>query len=209
MLLLQVRSPALTSASLPMAKITGLSPVEVISLIWTGYLKICSCTQISIKLLIPPPREPVGLSVFSDDETDLIRELQTMCSSKSEPDISKVQSHVISSPPFICLVAVNFNSTLLFRWSVCMQMSNSVQPEGLSVSFISDPDSRLTEYEVLTKRDKWALICCPLAVTVSIAFSFSWFLQVINLLILNMTDRPPARSCFVLFFFKAKSSYLF
>ncbi|KAK5866871.1 hypothetical protein PBY51_011410 [Eleginops maclovinus] len=35
-------------------------------------------------------REPTGLSVFSDDETDLIRELQTMCSSKSEPDISKI-----------------------------------------------------------------------------------------------------------------------
>nr|XP_046249430.1 cortactin-binding protein 2 isoform X3 [Scatophagus argus]XP_046249431.1 cortactin-binding protein 2 isoform X3 [Scatophagus argus] len=35
-------------------------------------------------------REPVGLSLFSDDETDLIRELQTMCSSKSEPDISKI-----------------------------------------------------------------------------------------------------------------------
>ncbi|XP_037624034.1 cortactin-binding protein 2 isoform X1 [Sebastes umbrosus] len=35
-------------------------------------------------------REPVGLPVFSDDETDLIRELQTMCSSKSEPDISKI-----------------------------------------------------------------------------------------------------------------------
>lgn len=35
-------------------------------------------------------REPLGLSVFSDEETDLIRELQTMCSSKSEPDISKV-----------------------------------------------------------------------------------------------------------------------
>uniref|UniRef100_A0A8C1YCE5 Cortactin-binding protein 2 n=1 Tax=Cyprinus carpio TaxID=7962 RepID=A0A8C1YCE5_CYPCA len=32
----------------------------------------------------------VGLSLCSDDETDLIRELQTMCSSKSEPDISKV-----------------------------------------------------------------------------------------------------------------------
>jgi len=32
----------------------------------------------------------VGLSLYSDDETDLIRELQTMCSSKSEPDISKV-----------------------------------------------------------------------------------------------------------------------
>ncbi|XP_047452236.1 cortactin-binding protein 2 [Mugil cephalus] len=35
-------------------------------------------------------REPTGLSVFSDDETDLIRELQTMCSSKSEPDISRI-----------------------------------------------------------------------------------------------------------------------
>ncbi|KAM3870407.1 cortactin-binding protein 2 [Diretmus argenteus] len=35
-------------------------------------------------------REPVDLSVFSDDETDLIRELQTMCSSKSEPDISQI-----------------------------------------------------------------------------------------------------------------------
>uniref|UniRef100_A0A8C2WYJ6 CortBP2/NAV1-like AAA+ ATPase lid domain-containing protein n=2 Tax=Cyclopterus lumpus TaxID=8103 RepID=A0A8C2WYJ6_CYCLU len=38
-------------------------------------------------------REPEGLeglSVFSDDETDLIRELQTLCSSKSEPDISKI-----------------------------------------------------------------------------------------------------------------------
>ncbi|KTG41077.1 hypothetical protein cypCar_00023205 [Cyprinus carpio] len=32
----------------------------------------------------------VGLSLCSDDETDLIRELQTMCSSKSEPDISKI-----------------------------------------------------------------------------------------------------------------------
>lgn len=44
-----------------------------------------------------PPREPIGLSVFSDDETDLIRELQTLCSSKSEPDITKVQSHVSQS----------------------------------------------------------------------------------------------------------------
>ncbi|ROL43258.1 Cortactin-binding protein 2 [Anabarilius grahami] len=32
----------------------------------------------------------VGLSFCSDDETDLIRELQTMCFSKSEPDISKI-----------------------------------------------------------------------------------------------------------------------
>ncbi|XP_055011801.1 cortactin-binding protein 2 [Boleophthalmus pectinirostris] len=35
-------------------------------------------------------REGMGLCVFSDEETDLIRELQTMCSSKSEPDISKI-----------------------------------------------------------------------------------------------------------------------
>lgn len=35
-------------------------------------------------------REPEGLSVFSDDETDLIRELKTLCSSRSEPDISQV-----------------------------------------------------------------------------------------------------------------------
>ncbi|XP_055795520.1 cortactin-binding protein 2 isoform X2 [Salvelinus fontinalis] len=34
--------------------------------------------------------DPVSLSLCSDDETDLIRELQTMCSSKSEPDISKI-----------------------------------------------------------------------------------------------------------------------
>ncbi|XP_059420998.1 cortactin-binding protein 2 isoform X2 [Carassius carassius] len=32
----------------------------------------------------------VGLSLCSDEETDLIRELQTMCSSKSEPDISRI-----------------------------------------------------------------------------------------------------------------------
>uniref|UniRef100_A0A671NS46 Cortactin-binding protein 2 n=1 Tax=Sinocyclocheilus anshuiensis TaxID=1608454 RepID=A0A671NS46_9TELE len=41
----------------------------------------------------------VGLSLCSDDETDLIRELQTMCSSKSEPDISKVidnNTHIYS-----------------------------------------------------------------------------------------------------------------
>ncbi|XP_035011853.1 cortactin-binding protein 2 [Hippoglossus stenolepis] len=46
-------------------------------------------------------REPVGLPVFSDDETDLIRELQTMCSSKSEPDISKAKDDLIlfSSSP--------------------------------------------------------------------------------------------------------------
>ncbi|MEQ2215547.1 hypothetical protein XENOCAPTIV_002480 [Xenoophorus captivus] len=35
-------------------------------------------------------RQTAGLPVFFDDETDLIRELQTMCSSRSEPDISQV-----------------------------------------------------------------------------------------------------------------------
>lgn len=34
--------------------------------------------------------DPVSLSLCCEDETDLIRELQTMCSSKSEPDISKI-----------------------------------------------------------------------------------------------------------------------
>ncbi|KAG7454345.1 hypothetical protein MATL_G00258680 [Megalops atlanticus] len=35
-------------------------------------------------------REPVRFSLCSDDETDLMQELQTMCSSRSEPDISKI-----------------------------------------------------------------------------------------------------------------------
>ncbi|XP_026220437.1 LOW QUALITY PROTEIN: cortactin-binding protein 2 [Anabas testudineus] len=45
-------------------------------------------------------REPVGLSIFSDDETDLIRELQTMCSSRSEPDISKISQAKDDLIPF-------------------------------------------------------------------------------------------------------------
>lgn len=75
-------------------------------------------------------REPVGLSVFSDDETDLIRELQTMCSSKSEPDISKVQSPVtIGSPWFIRLVSVHIHATttMLYKWSIYVQMLSSLQ----------------------------------------------------------------------------------
>uniref|UniRef100_A0A8C1YB82 Cortactin-binding protein 2 n=1 Tax=Cyprinus carpio TaxID=7962 RepID=A0A8C1YB82_CYPCA len=40
----------------------------------------------------------VGLSLCSDDETDLIRELQTMCSSKSEPDISKRSDGKVTQP---------------------------------------------------------------------------------------------------------------
>nr|AAR16331.1 cortactin-binding protein 2 [Tetraodon nigroviridis] len=49
-----------------------------------------SSTDVSFTANGKDQREPIGLSVFSDDETDLIRELQTICSSKSEPDISKI-----------------------------------------------------------------------------------------------------------------------
>ncbi|KAM8892731.1 cortactin-binding protein 2 isoform 2-T2 [Spinachia spinachia] len=44
-------------------------------------------------------REPAGLSVFSDDDTDLIRELKTLCSSRSEPDISQISRANDESPP--------------------------------------------------------------------------------------------------------------
>ncbi|XP_077453650.1 cortactin-binding protein 2 [Stigmatopora argus] len=37
-------------------------------------------------------REASNLSLFSDDETDLIQELQSLCSSKSEPDIRQMLS---------------------------------------------------------------------------------------------------------------------
>lgn len=50
----------------------------------------CDTHLVSLSRSLSCCREPAGLSVFSDEETDLIRELQTMCSSKSEPDISKV-----------------------------------------------------------------------------------------------------------------------
>lgn len=49
-----------------------------------------SLSSTDVSFIPKVQREPTGLSVFSDDETDLIRELQTMCSSKSEPDISKI-----------------------------------------------------------------------------------------------------------------------
>lgn len=37
------------------------------------------------------------LSVGSDDEIDLVQELQSMCSSKSEPDISKVNTRLLNN----------------------------------------------------------------------------------------------------------------
>ncbi|KAJ8002742.1 hypothetical protein DPEC_G00162100 [Dallia pectoralis] len=49
--------------------------------------------------------DPVSLSLCSDDETDLIRELQTMCSSRSEPDISQIaqsnENFVFSGSPSV------------------------------------------------------------------------------------------------------------
>ncbi len=55
----------------------------------------------------------VGLSLCSDDETDLIRELQTMCSSKSEPDISKVID--INAHIYYCSKA--------WGWGICFKNS--------------------------------------------------------------------------------------
>ncbi|KAM9854831.1 cortactin-binding protein 2 [Aulostomus maculatus] len=55
-----------------------------------GSFREGSLSSTDVSLIANGHREPVGLSLFSDDETDLIRELQTMCSSKSEPDISKI-----------------------------------------------------------------------------------------------------------------------
>ncbi|KAG5273818.1 hypothetical protein AALO_G00155880 [Alosa alosa] len=53
-----------------------------------------STSEVHLMSHINSPRisdgDPAGLSLCSDDETDLLRELQTMCSSKSEPDISKI-----------------------------------------------------------------------------------------------------------------------
>lgn len=37
------------------------------------------------------------LSLGSDDEVDLVQELQSMCSSKSEPDISKVNTRFLNN----------------------------------------------------------------------------------------------------------------
>uniref|UniRef100_A0A3B5L3N8 Cortactin-binding protein 2 n=1 Tax=Xiphophorus couchianus TaxID=32473 RepID=A0A3B5L3N8_9TELE len=49
-----------------------------------------------------PTLTSTGLPVFFDDETDLIRELQTMCSSRSEPDISQVDTHTPFNKQYVC-----------------------------------------------------------------------------------------------------------
>ncbi|XP_013865716.1 cortactin-binding protein 2, partial [Austrofundulus limnaeus] len=66
-----------------------------------GSFREGSVSSSDISFMSNGHREPAGLPVFSDDETDLIRELQTMCSSKSEPDISKIsqtRDHLIVFP---------------------------------------------------------------------------------------------------------------
>ncbi|XP_054878699.1 cortactin-binding protein 2 isoform X5 [Poeciliopsis prolifica] len=49
-----------------------------------------SVSSSDVRFMSNGHRQPAGLPVFFDDETDLIRELQTMCSSRSEPDISQI-----------------------------------------------------------------------------------------------------------------------
>lgn len=81
-------------------------------------------------------REPVGLSVFSDDETDLIRELQTMCSSKSEPDISKVVTSVLQlrclDEAFVC------KSQILCNMKVyqCLLLDQNLNSKGFFCIYI-------------------------------------------------------------------------
>uniref|UniRef100_A0A1A8D5H2 Cortactin-binding protein 2 n=4 Tax=Nothobranchius kadleci TaxID=1051664 RepID=A0A1A8D5H2_NOTKA len=54
-----------------------------------GSFREGSLSSSDVSVMSNGHREPAGLPVFSD-ETDLIRELQTMCSSRSEPDISNI-----------------------------------------------------------------------------------------------------------------------
>ncbi|KAM4554337.1 cortactin-binding protein 2 isoform 2-T2 [Fundulus diaphanus] len=62
------------------------------SLNWSsgGSFREGSVSSSDVRFMSNGHRRPAGLPVFFDDETDLIRELQTMCSSRSEPDISQI-----------------------------------------------------------------------------------------------------------------------
>ncbi|XP_030641040.1 cortactin-binding protein 2 [Chanos chanos] len=75
----------------PRKKVSSTSDWSCISSLQEGSL---ASTDVHFMANVSPPRvgdgESVTLSLCSDDETDLIRELQTMCSSKSEPNISQI-----------------------------------------------------------------------------------------------------------------------
>ncbi|KAK5624126.1 hypothetical protein CRENBAI_010922 [Crenichthys baileyi] len=62
------------------------------SLNWSsrGSFREGSVSSSDVRFMSNGHRQTAGLPVFFDDETDLIRELQTMCSSRSEPDISQI-----------------------------------------------------------------------------------------------------------------------
>ncbi|XP_032403863.1 cortactin-binding protein 2 isoform X3 [Xiphophorus hellerii] len=62
------------------------------SVTWSsgGSFREGSVSSSDVQFMSNGHRQPAGLPVFFDDETDLIRELQTMCSSRSEPDISQI-----------------------------------------------------------------------------------------------------------------------
>lgn len=58
-----------------------------------------------------------GLTLYSDDESDLIRELQTLCSSKSEPDISKVIQYYKIASCLYLLYTVNSETVSIMQCS--------------------------------------------------------------------------------------------
>ncbi|XP_026859765.2 cortactin-binding protein 2 isoform X1 [Electrophorus electricus] len=70
--------------------------------------------------------DSVTLALYSDDESDLIKELQTMCSSKSEPDISKI---VLSQEDFIMLPG----SILPTPQRTAEQGYTDIQPQAVRV----------------------------------------------------------------------------
>ncbi|XP_046890795.1 cortactin-binding protein 2 [Hypomesus transpacificus] len=63
---------------------------------WSGSLREGSLSNTDVRFITNDNSQRlvdgdlVNLSLCSDDDTELIRELQTMCTSKSEPDISKI-----------------------------------------------------------------------------------------------------------------------
>ncbi|KAM4734099.1 cortactin-binding protein 2 isoform 3-T3 [Anableps anableps] len=63
-----------------------------LSLNWSsgGSFREGSLSSSDVRFMSNGHRQPAGVPMFFDDETDLIRELQTMCSSRSEPDISQI-----------------------------------------------------------------------------------------------------------------------
>ncbi|XP_028841048.1 cortactin-binding protein 2 isoform X2 [Denticeps clupeoides] len=63
-----------------------------------------SCSIVHLMAHVGSPRNddghPEDITLCSDDETDLLRELQSMCTSKSEPDISKITHSRDDFSPF-------------------------------------------------------------------------------------------------------------